>query len=142
MNFASLRILRSYSWKTQERRDIFTHRLSQRQRLELEIFMQQQRETQADGKDLATETLVRKTSQDINTKKQTVTCSFFVFFATMTILDLMAPVFDQFFVCCFLCCIAWHGRSQSIHELSCRKKPPSQRGNHHVKCQKKCLKCM
>lgn len=50
--------------------------------------MQQQREAQADGKDLATETPVRKTSQDINTKKQT--CSFFVFFATMTMFDLMA----------------------------------------------------
>ena len=77
--------------------------------------MQQQREAQADGKDLATETLVRKTSQDINTKKQTVTCSF-LFFCHYDYIGFDGPHFWSFFVCCFFCCIAWAWETIFIHE--------------------------
>lgn len=73
--------------------------------------MQQQREAQADGKDLATETPVRKTSQDINTKKQT--CSFFVFFCHYDYVRFDGP-FLIIFCLLFFFGVGWHGR-QSIH---------------------------
>lgn len=71
--------------------------------------MQQQREAQADGKDLATETLVRQKWQDINTKNRHVLFAF-CRFDYIGFDGQFSNFFKSFFVCCvffFLRRLAW-----------------------------------